>query len=407
MKYQAYQAYAGMMAPIRQFAQLAISAISHPAVLACPGMRQLHAAHEVLSSGVLTHARPEFGIDQVSVGAGRGSRPVAVHEEVTNVTPFATLLHFRKEGVEGQPRVLIVAPMSGHFASRLHGMVRAMLAGHDVYVTDWHNARDVPLGAGRFGLDEYIQHLLSFLEAIGPGGHIVAVCQACIGALAATALMAEDSHPAQPRSLTLMAGPIDPRVNPTMLNKLAADTPLEWFEHNLISTVPLGYRGALRRVYPGFLQLATLMSHNVERHIASFNQLYQELLEGDPARAVSIRTFHEQYFAVLDLAAEFYLETVQDVFQAATLPHGKFKWKGRAVRPEAIRHTALLTVEGQRDDVCPAGQTRAAHRLCGAAPHVLRRHFALAGGGHEDVFSGRCWTKRIYPLVRDTIRSSR
>lgn len=321
-------------------------------------------------------------------------------------TAFGTLLHFRKDSEVLQPRVLVVAPLSGHFATLLRATVHTLLAEHDVYLTDWHNARDVPLAAGRFGLDEYTGHIMQFLEHLGPGVHLLAVCQPCVSALAATALMAQAGHAAQPRSLTLMAGPIDTRINPTRVNALATGKPMDWFERHLIATVPARYRGAGRRVYPGFLQLVAFMSMNLERHVKAHAEMYRQLTQGDFLEARETRTFYDEYFAVLDLAAEFYLETVKVVFQDHDLPRGRLRWRGEAVDPAAIRRTALLTVEGEKDDICSLGQTLAAHELCTSLRPYRKRHHMQAGVGHYGVFSGRRWQQQIYPIVRNLILSS-
>jgi poly(3-hydroxybutyrate) depolymerase len=297
--------------------------------------------------------------------------------------------------------------MSGHFATLLRDTVRTMLADHDVFITDWHNARDVPVAAGRFGLDEYVEHVMKFLEAIGPGAHLMAICQPCVAALAAAALMAEDAHPAMPRSLTLMAGPIDCRISPTEVNRLATSKPIEWFERNLIATVPARYPGALREVYPGFVQLSAFMNMNLERHLASFRSLFEDLVKGDLARAEATRSFYEEYFAVADLPAEFYLETVRIVFQEYALAAGQMTWRGRKVDPRAIRRMALLTVEAERDDICSLGQTLAAQDLCASLKLFMRTHYIQAGAGHYGVFSGKRWTNNIYPVVRDVIHTSR
>jgi len=316
------------------------------------------------------------------------------------------LLRFAKPGVTGQPKLLVVAPMSGHFATLLRDTVRTALQDHDVYVTDWLNVRDVPLAAGRFGLDEYIEHVMQFTEALGPGGHVLAVCQPTVAALAATALMSEDGHPATPASLTLMAGPIDCRISPTAVNKLAMSKPIEWFEKNLISTVPWQHGGAGRRVYPGFVQLSAFISMNRERHENAFKDYYKQLLQGDFDRADVTRLFYEEYLAVADLAAEFYLETVAKVFQEFALPQGLLTFRGRAVDPAAIRRTALVTIEGERDDICAIGQTLAAQDLASSLRPWLRTHYVQANVGHYGVFSGKRWQSQIYPIVRDVIHIS-
>jgi len=288
----------------------------------------------------------------------------------------------------------------------LRDTVRTMLADHDVYITDWHNARDVPVGAGRFGLAEYTQHLMDFLATLGPGAHVVAICQPCVAALAATALMSEDQHCATPASLTLMAGPIDCRINPTEVNKLATTQPIDWFEKNLIAHVPLRFRGAGRRVYPGFVQLSAFISMNRERHINAFRDYYTHLVTDEHEKAQVTRSFYEEYLAVADLPAEFYLETVQQVFQEHALPRGELRFNGRRVDPSAIRRTALLTIEGERDDICAIGQTLAAQDLCSGLRPYLRTHYVQPGVGHYGVFSGRRWQNHIYPMVRDAIHLS-
>ena len=299
-----------------------------------------------------------------------------------------------------------MAPLSGHFATLLRETVRTLLQDHDVYITDWHNARDVALRHGPFALDDYIDHMIRFTQAIGPGTHVVAVCQPSVAALAAAAIMAEDDDPAQPRSLTLMAGPVDCRVNPTGVNTLATSKPIEWFEKNLISHVPLPHTGYMRRVYPGFVQLSAFLSMNLERHKKSFQDMYQHLLEGDVEKADVIRVFYDEYLAVNDLPAEFYLETVEKVFQTYDLPLGKLSYRGRLVKPAAIRRTALMTVEGERDDICSVGQTVAAQDLCTGIRPYMKTHHVQTGVGHYGVFSGRKWNQQIYPRVREMIHSS-
>jgi poly(3-hydroxybutyrate) depolymerase len=403
--YHAYQAHADLMWPIRTLARASVPTLNDQrlGLATVPSARRLAAACEVFALTEMTHKRRPFGIDSVCV-AGEAT-PVVEH--AVQRTPFATLLHFRKPEVRlAQPRVLIVAPMSGHFATLLRETARTMLAEHDVYITDWHNARDVPLSAGRFGLDEYVEHLMGFLDAIGPGAHLMAICQPCVAALAATALMSEDAHPAAPLSLTLMAGPIDCRISPTTVNQLAMGKSIEWFERHLISHVPLRYPGAMRRVYPGFVQLGAFMNMNRERHLTAFRELYQHLLNDEHEKAEATRSFYEEYFAVADLPAEFYLETVARVFQQHALPRGELAWRDRVVKPAAIRRTALLTVEGERDDICSVGQTMAAQELCSGLRPYMRTHYVQAGVGHYGVFSGKRWSHQIYPIVRNVIHVS-
>jgi polyhydroxyalkanoate depolymerase len=404
MLYQAYQAHSDIMIPVRAFAGMVVSHVG-PSLNGFSNstvVRNLTAAYELIERAGLTHHRPPFDIHSVTVG----NREVEVREEPALVTPFGTLLHFKKDIAAEQPRVLLVAPLSGHFATLLRGTVQTMLPEHDVYITDWHNARDIAPHAGRFGFDEYIEHLIRFLEAMGPGVHIVAVCQPCVAALVAAAVMAQAGNPAQPRSMTLMAGPIDTRVNPTKVNELAKSKPMSWFEQNLIATVPFRYRGAFRRVYPGFVQLAAFMSMNIERHVKAHRELYENLANGEREKAQATKSFYDEYFAVLDLTAEFYLETVSLVFQEHALPLGVLQYQGQRVEPKAIRRTMLLTVEGEKDDICAVGQTVAAHDLCSSLRPYLKRHYVQAGVGHYGVFSGSRWTNQIYPMVKNVILSS-
>ncbi len=401
MLYLAYQLQSDIMTPVRAWAGMAAFG-GAPLLSDHPAMRNLTAVYELIARAGLTHTRPPFGIDKVTVG----NREVEVREEAAATTPFGTLLHFKKDIATAQPRVLLVAPLSGHFSTLLRATVRTMLPDHDVFITDWHNARDVPLTAGRFGMDEYTDHLIKFLETMGPGSHILGVCQPCVAVLAAAAVMAQAGNPAQPRSMTLMAGPIDTRINPTKVNELAKKRTIEWFERTLTASVPLRYPGAFRRVYPGFVQLVAFMSMNIERHIKAHQELYDNLAAGELEKAAVTKAFYDEYFAVLDLTAEFYLETVQLIFQDYALPLGKLEWHGQRVDPSAIRKTMLLTVEGERDDICAVGQTVAAHDLCSKLRPYLKRHHMQAGVGHYGVFSGTRWEKQIYPNMKNVILST-
>ena len=288
----------------------------------------------------------------------------------------------------------------------LRGTIRTLLRDHDVYVTDWRNARDIPLDKGAFGLDDFVQHLIDFIKLMGPQSHVVAVCQPAVAALAAVAVMAEDNDPDQPASLTLMAGPIDTRISPTKVNELATSRPIEWFREKMIGVVPRSLPGAGRRVYPGFLQLAAFMSMNVDRHTKAFVDLFKSRVEGDFEKADQIRAFYEEYFAIMDLDAEFYLQTIETVFQKNALPEGKLLFKGRPVTPRAIKKTFLLTVEGEKDDICAVGQTLAAQDLCIGLRPYMKSHHLQADVGHYGVFNGRRWENQIYPVVRDHIQSS-
>ena len=409
MLYRAYQAQVDLFGPLQTAALKAADWWTHlwPAESPLrPLMQPLGAAMEVFSRMRLTHHRQPYGIDSVQVG----DRLVPVRERAVHSTAFGTLLRFERADPPAaneppRPQVLIVAPLSGHFATLLIDTVRTMLVDHDVHITDWHNARDVPLSEGRFGLDEYIAHLIEFMTVLGPHTHLVAVCQPCVPTLAAVAVMAADMHPAQPRSMTLMAGPVDCRINPTQVNALAVGKPIDWFEKKLVSTVPCGHVGAGRKVYPGFLQLTAFMSMNPSRHAKAFANLFEQLGTGDTEAAGRTTAFYDEYFAVNDLHADFYLETVDQVFQRYTLAKGELMYQGRRVDCGAIRRTALFTVEGERDDICAIGQTVAAHDLCPGIRPYMKTHHVQLGVGHYGVFSGRRWQRQIYPRVRAMIQS--
>ena len=403
MLYLAYQAHNDLIEPAKTLARQSLEMLGAWGVQSnVPVVRNLSAAYELIARAGLTHARPDYAIPAVTVG----NREVEVTEVPVLTLPFGTLLRFKKDIDIEQPRVLVVAPLSGHFATLLRNTVRTLLPDHDVYITDWHNARDVPLDAGAFGFDDYVDYLIKFMETLGTGAHLVAVCQPCVQALAAVAIMAADGNPAQPASMTLMAGPIDTRVNPTKVNKLATSKPMSWFERNLIARVPWKYPGSGRQVYPGFVQLTAFVSMNVNRHYNAHQELYEHLRNGEHEKAQTIKAFYDEYFAVLDLAAEFYLETVSWVFQELRLPKGELTFRGQPVDLKAIRKTAMLTVEGERDDICALGQTAAAHDLCTSLRPHMKRHHMQAGVGHYGVFSGRKWDGQIYPIVRNLILAS-
>ena len=400
MLYQFYQAQSDLLAPAREGAALWLKFLENfPSARENVGVRLAAAGAELFTTARITHERRPFGIEAVQIA----NRSVAVHERVVCETPFASLLRFEKDTLTPQPKVLLAAPMSGHFATLLRPTVQTMLADCDVYITDWRNARDVPLSAGRFGFDEYVEHLMTFMDHLGPGAHMVAICQPAVPALVATALMAAKKNSAAPRSLTLMAGPIDTRESPTRVNTMAKKQSIAQYERRAIATVPNRFAGAGRRVYPGFYQLASFMAMNADRHInaqlAQFRRLFAEDAEG----AAFHRKFYDEYFAVADLPAEFYLETVQRVFQEHNLPRGTLRWRGELVEPAAIRRTALLAVEGERDDICGVGQTMAALDLCSGIPATRKDYHLQTGAGHYGVFSGRAWTNTIYPKVRAMI----
>lgn len=401
MLYQLFQTMTDLAEPGRQFAAAGLRARPFLGAFGQqPLANSLFAALDMAVHTRLGAERPDYAIDSVI----SGNMEVAIREEVVAATPFGDLLHFTKEeGGLPQPKLLLVAPISGHFATLLRNTVQVLLRDHDVYITDWKNARDVPPSAGSFGFDDYVDHLVHFMGEIGPAAHMVAVCQPCVPALAAVALMSKDGHPATPLSLTLMGGPVDVRANPTTVNDLANQHDYQWFADNLIHTVPGRYAGGGRKVYPGFLQLTAFMAMNSGRHFDQHRALYQHLADGEVEEARPIRDFYDEYFAVLDLTAEFYLETIDRVFQRALLARGELDYRGQRIDCGLIRRTALLTVEGERDDICAVGQTSAAHDLCtGLRPH-MKRHYLQAGVGHYGVFSGRKWENQIYPQVRSFI----
>ena len=403
MLYFGYQAQADFIDPARQLARLALSNVTLQEIARGNlGLRHVTAAYEMLERAGLTHERPPFMIGSVKVG----NSEVPVREEPTLKLPFGTLLNFKKDVAAPQPKVMVVAPLSGHFATLLRNTVARLLNDHDVYITDWHNARDVAASHGTFGYDDYVSYLIKFIETLGPDCHIVSVCQPCVQTLTAVAVMAQQKHTGQPRSMTLMAGPVDTRINPTTVNKLATEKPISWFEQNLIARVPGRYEGAGRRVYPGFVQLMAFMSMNLNRHLKAHSDLYEHIVKGEREKADAIKTFYDEYFAVLDLPADFYLETVQWIFQEARLAARTLTYRGNPVDCSAIRRTALLTVEGERDDICSLGQTVAAHDLCSGLKPFMKRHHMQAGVGHYGVFSGKRWEGQIYPIVRNMILAS-
>ena len=404
MIYTGYEVFSRSARPLQQAAAALGLAARQDSRFSLSGIgRKWAADFELVGLTQLTHERPEFGISYVVDSQGHSK---AVNQEVVIRTPFAHLLRFTREGLTDAPKVLLVAPMSGHFSTLLVGTLRTLLQDHEVYLTDWLNARDVSPLEGKFDFADYVQHLIDFMKHLGPMTHLMGVCQPTVACLAAAALMAEDNDPCQPASLILMAGPIDTRLSPTLVNELALKKPIDWFEHNLISTVPWPNRGAGRRVYPGIVQLMAFMSMNRERHAQAFRQLHQCRISGDDERADAISEFYKEYFAVMDLPAEFYLETVERIFQRYELPQGRLTLHGRKVDCSAIRKPFLLTIEGERDDICGIGQTLAAQDLCSRMPAYKKTHHLQAGVGHYGVFNGKRWERRIYPIIRQFILST-
>ncbi len=404
MLYEMFQAQDDLAGPARAMARLTAGWLGHAPqwVQTSYAARHMTAGLGVFIGSAITHTRPPFGIDRVTVG----NREHEVRERVIHSLPFGDLLRFEKDVATEQPRLLVVAPLSGHFATLLRGTVQTLLPDHDVYITDWRNARDVPLSAGPFELDDFIEHTMRFMEVLGPGSHVLAVCQPTVGVLAAVALLAQARNPAQPASMTLMAGPIDTRLNPTKVNELANRKPIEWFEDNLIATVPGRYPGAGRRVYPGFMQLTAFVSMNLDRHVKAFAAQYENLYAYNAEKAEVHKRFYDEYLAVMDLDAAFYLQTVRKVFQEHELPRGKLQYRGQTIDLAAIRRTAMLTVEGELDDICAIGQTMAALDLCIGVPPFMKRHHLQSGVGHYGVFNGKRWAREVYPRVREIIQAT-
>ena len=369
-----------------------------------PPWRRMAAYYELVALAGFTHARPDYGIDSVEVqrrdDPGRGAR-----RAVDAVLPVAALPPARRRGRSRRSCSSRRCP--GHFATLLRGTIRTLLRDHQVFITDWINPRNVQLEDGGFALEDYTQHLIDFVGFIGEDCHVVAVCQPTVSALAATAVLAQDDSNIQPASLTLMAGPIDARVAPTKVNELAQEKPIEWFRQNMIGIVPDKFEGAGRRVYPGFLQLCAFMSMNADRHTKSFVDLFHHRVAGDIEKADAIRDFYKEYFAIMDMSADFYLETVEQVFQLYLLPQGLMKHKGAQDRAARDQKTFLLTVEGEKDDICAVGQTLAAQDLCSGLRPYMKTHHLQAGVGHYGVFNGKRWETQVYPVLRNHIQSSR
>jgi poly(3-hydroxybutyrate) depolymerase len=404
MLYQAYQVQADAFAPFRVLAQASKDFLNQPwlAFRDHPMLRHASAAFELVSRAGISARRPEFGITKTTVAG----REVAVHEVPALKTPFCTLLHFQKDCAVEQPRVLLVAPLSGHFATLLRGTVETLLQDHDVYVTDWLNARNVSLRHGRFDLDDHIELMMSFMRELAPELNVIAVCQPAVPVLAAAALLAQAGDAAQPQTLTLMGGPIDARIAPTQVSQFAEAHSLQWLERNVIGVVPMRYAGAFRRVYPGFMQLAGFLSMNLDRHVNAHVELFKHLVEGNVESADTTRKFYDEYASVMDLPADFYLQTIDRVFHRQALARGEFVSHGVTVDPGAISRTAVFAIEGENDDICAVGQTTAVHGLLTNLDRSKQRNHVQPGVGHYGVFNGRGWRNGIYPKLRDFIRES-
>ena len=405
MLYHAYEMHRTLLAGASNMAAISARMLSNPALpLGYFGMGpMLASALEVFAHVYEQRGKPAFGIDAVEVN-GKKRR---VRENVVYEKPFGSLRHFRRAGLpKNAPKLLIVAPMSGHYATLLRGTVRRMVERHEVWITDWADAKMVPLSEGHFDLDDYIDYLIEFLRFIGEGTHILAVCQPSVPAFAATAIMGAEKDPCRPVSLTMMGGPVDTRASPTSVNDMAMDRPLSWFESNVIATVPMSYPGAGRKVYPGFLQLAGFLSMNLETHVMSHYEMFKHLTLGDHESAAGTKRFYDEYLSVCDMTAEFYLGTIEAVFQKHSLPRGEFIHRGKPIDPDAIRDTALLAIEGERDDISGLGQTRAALDLAAHLPPEKKKYHLAPEVGHYGIFNGSKWRDRIAPVVEEWIAAN-
>lgn len=407
MLYQAYEMGHASMAPLRAAMRTGDYFLNHPLnpLRHSPVSSSLLAAFGVIEGLTRRYGKPSFDLRTTDADGA----PAEVIERIVHRKPFCQLKHFERQFADpkrpADPKLLIVAPMSGHWATLLRGTVSAMLPDHEVFITDWRDAAKAPLSAGRFDLDDYIDYVIEFLRITGPNTHVMAVCQPGVPVLMAAALMAAENNSHQPATMTLMGSPIDSRLSPTEPNRLAMERPLSWFKHNLIAHVPLPHPGVMRPVYPGFMQLCGFMNMNLDRHVDAHKKLFANLVRGDGDEAAAHREFYDEYLSVMDLTAEFYLMTVAEVFQKQSLAKGEALHRGRPVRPQEIRKTALLTVEGEFDDISGIGQTQAAHELCSNLPANKKQDYIQAGVGHYGVFNGARWRTEIAPRIKDFIRA--
>jgi len=404
VQYHAYEYAHAWISPVRAAAQglkISLDFPFNPVGKTLWG-RQASAACEMFEDLTRRYGKPEFGLSETLVDGDM----VAVAEDVVLRRNFGDLKRFTRDtpAPRNDPKVLLIAPMSGHYATLLRDTVRAMLPEHDVYITDWRDAREIPLGHGSFGLDDYTDYLIDFLRFLGPDTHVIAVCQPAVPALVATAVLAMSDDPCQPKSLTLMGGPIDTRRNPTVVNTHAESKDMAWFERMVISTVPFPNLGFMRKVYPGFVQLSGFMAMNIDRHINAHHRHFDNLVKGDADPVDAHKAFYEEYMSVMDLPAEFFLETIKTVFKEHLIPTGRMTHRGASVDFGAIQKTTLMTVEGEKDDICAVGQTQAAQELCPNIPDARRRHYVQPEVGHYGVFNGRRWRTEIQPRIRDMIR---
>lgn len=408
MLYQFYETHRALLSPFAEFASASSKLYSHPLspFAHTPMADRVSAGLDLMHRLSKEYEKPQFNITSASIG----DIEVAVQQQVALNKPFCRLLRFKRFSdnlealgrMKDQPTVLVVAPLSGHHSTLLRDTVRALLRDHKVFITDWTDARMVPIEAGPFHLDDYVHYVQEFIRHIGPEVNVISVCQPTVPVLAAISLMASAGEPTPP-TMTMMGGPIDARRSPTAVNNLAMNKSHNWFEHNVIYRVPVNYPGAGRRVYPGFLQHSGFVAMNPDRHLSSHYDYFLDLVRGDDDSIDSHREFYDEYNAVLDMPAEYYLDTIKTVFQDFALVNGTWRVSGELVQPQDITGTALLTVEGQLDDISGAGQTRAAHELCTGIPKSRQFHYDVVGAGHYGIFSGRRWREKVYPEVRDFI----
>ncbi|MEO6386818.1 MAG: polyhydroxyalkanoate depolymerase [Croceibacterium sp.] len=403
MLYDAYELQKSLLNSASNWASIGAQLLSNPSLpMGYFGTGPIMAsALQVFANFYEERGKPAFNIASVEVGGKKRT----VSESVVFEKPFGALRHFRRAGLpKDAPKLLIVAPMSGHYATLLRGTVARMVENQEVWITDWADAKMVPQSAGHFDLDDYIDYLIEDLQFIGPGTHVIAVCQPSVPAFAATAVMSAENDPCRPASLTMMGGPIDTRASPTTVNDVAMERPLSWFKSNVIASVPLNYPGAGRKVYPGFLQLAGFLSMNIESHMLSHYEMFKHLTMGDQEEADSTKRFYDEYLSVCDMTAEFYLQTIEHVFQRHTLPKGEFVHRGKPIDPDAIRDTALLAIEGERDDISGIGQTKAALGLAEHLPAALKKYHFAKDVGHYGIFNGSKWRTQIAPVVEAWMR---
>jgi poly(3-hydroxybutyrate) depolymerase len=409
MLYQLHEMNRTMLNPLIQWAEASSKLFTSPVspFAHSPFAQRIAAGYELMYRLGKNYEKPQFGITSTEIDGAQ----VAVIEEVAHEKPICRLLHFRKDLSKPalsnlkQPKVLLVAPLSGHHSTLLRDTVRGLLADHDVYITDWTDARMVPMEKGAFHLHDYIYYVQDFIRFLGPDLNVISVCQPTVPVLAAISLMATDNEANMPKTMVMMGGPIDPRKSPTQVNDLATDKPFSWFENTVIYSVPPNYPGYGRSVYPGFLQHAGFVAMNPRRHAESHWEYYLHLRRGDNESAEDHRKFYDEYNAVLDMPAEYYLETIKTVFQEFRLPAGTWEVEGKLVRPQDIKNVALFTIEGELDDISGSGQTRAAHDLCAHIPKTMKQHFTAPGAGHYGIFSGRRWRENIAPRITEFIKA--